>query len=44
LLEYLFVYLSLLNLASSKVFNLVVRRVDYNFPFFGSGSVDTFLL
>ena len=44
MLEYLFVYLSLLNLASSRVFNLVVRRVDYNFPFLGSGSVDTFLL
>jgi hypothetical protein len=44
LLEYPFVYLSLLNLASSIVFSLVVRRVAYNFPFLGSGSVDTFLL
>lgn len=44
MLEYLFVYLSLLNLTSSRVFNLVVKRVDYNFPFLGSGSVDTFLL
>ncbi len=34
----------MLNLTSPRVFNLVVRRVDYNFPFLGSGSVETFLL